>query len=378
MNNDQRIYVLQFITELSTGGAQTVLLNLLSGIDRSQFKVTVVCLYNGDGAVAEQIKKRGFTVIDLHMQHKWQLDALWRLLLVCRRENPAILHTWMFHPNVLGRVIGRLAGVKRILNSEHTMGQESRMRLRLNRLTSVWADKIICVSESIAEFARTRICLPSDKLVIIPNGVELEQFAHLPNASASRHRFDLPMEQFIIGAVGRPRPVKGYVYLIDAFAELAKGNQLLHLLFVGDGPDRPSLEAKVTALGLADRVTFLGDQVDIPGVLAGVDLLVSSSLWEGLPMVVLEAMAAGVPVVATNVGGTPELVIHEETGLLVEPQDVAGLAKAIQRLHTDATFRQRLAIAGQSFVCEQYSVVENVKRTQQLYRDIMAMDSQPQ
>ena len=113
MNTAPRIRVLQYITELSIGGAQMTMLDLLSGIDRDRFDITVACLYNGDGVIAQRIRALGIPVVDLGMQKKWRLDALWRLFWLCRRRQPDILHTWMFHPNISGRIIGRLAGVER-------------------------------------------------------------------------------------------------------------------------------------------------------------------------------------------------------------------------------------------------------------------------
>ena len=251
------------------------------------------------------------------------------------------------------------------------MGQESDLRLRLNRETSGLVDKVICVSERVADFARTRIGLPADKLVVIANGVDLTKFDHPADSESIRQRLGLPLDSFIVCAIGRPRPVKGYGYLIDAFALLAEQDDSLHLLFVGDGPDRNALKAQVSRLGLTARVTFLGDQKDIPDLLPGVDLLVSSSLWEGMPIVVLEAMAARVAVVATDVGGTSEIVVHEQTGLLAEPQNPRSLADAILRMRNDADLRDRLATQGQAAVREHYSMAENIRRTEQLYIELV-------
>lgn len=363
--------VLYFITELSIGGAQMVLLHLLSQLDRERFTATVACLYNGEGAVAQQIRALGISVVDLGMQRKWRLDSLWRLWLLLRRTKPQILHTWMFHANLPGRLISRLAGVPVIISSEHTMGQEHIWRLRLNRWTAFLIDAVICVSPQVAEFAQQQIRLPAAKVITISNGVDLARFADAPTASVARHRFQLPQKGVILGAVGRPRPVKGYRDLIDAFRLCISHEPNLYLVFVGDGPERPALMRQAEAYRLAERIIFLGDQEDIPAVMAAFDLLVLPSLWEGLPMVALEAMAAKLPVIATAVGGTPDVVIHNETGLLVPPADPAALAAAIQTLMHSPLQRQQLGEAGHQRAKRCFSVQQNVSQTTALYHQLL-------
>ncbi|MEZ4735136.1 MAG: glycosyltransferase [Caldilineaceae bacterium] len=366
-----KISVLHLITELSIGGAQMVLLRLLANLDREHFTVTVACLYNGDGAVAQQIRDLGIPVVDLGMKRKWRLDAFFRLWRLLRRVRPQVLHTWMFHANLPGRLIGRLAGIPVIIGSEHTMGQESRRRLLLNRLTAGLVDKVICVSPQVADFARRHIGLPESKLATIANGVEVERFALSLTQAEARQRFQLPVEGVVVGAVGRPRPVKGYRYLIDAF-QLCRPTQFpLYLVFVGNGPERPALIEQVQRAGLTERVFFLDDQQEIPAVMAALDLLVLPSLWEGMPMVALEAMAAGLPVIATAVGGTPDVVIHNETGLLVPPADPSALAAAIQTLVQAAECRHTLGEAGRRRACTLFSIQQNVAQTEILYKELL-------
>ncbi|MFN8490925.1 MAG: glycosyltransferase [Caldilineaceae bacterium] len=366
------IKVIHLITELSIGGAQMVLLRLLANLDRTRYQVMVACLYNRDGAVAQQIRALGIPVIDLGMTRKWRVDAFLRLWRLLRQTRPAVLHTWMFHCNIPGRILGRLAGVPVIISAEHTMGQESGMRVRLNRLTGGLADRVLCVSPQVADYARTAIHLPSSKVVVVPNGIDLKLFANLPSQAQARAKFHLPPQAFIIGAIGRPRAVKGYRFLIEAMAQLTKqAPGQFHLLFVGNGPERPALLELAQQLQLTESITFLDDQNDIPGLLPALDVLASASLWEGMPMVILEAMAAGLPVVATNVGGTPDVVVAGETGLLVPPADPAALAAALERVAADGAGRQRMGTAGRQRVEQHFSVTRNVELTQALYEQLL-------
>jgi glycosyltransferase involved in cell wall biosynthesis len=363
--------VLHLIVELSIGGAQIALRRLLSHLDRQRFKPQVACFYNGDGAVAREIRANGVLVTDLGMAGKYRLDAFWRLNRLLRDQHPAILHTWMFHANIPGRLIGRTAGVPVIITSERTMGQEGNFRRWLNRSTARWANSIVCVSQSVADFAIGKIGLPAKKIVVIPNGIELDQFENLPIQSEARVKYQLPEGALIIGAIGRPRAVKGYSYLIDAFARLAQGHPSAHLLFVGDGPDRSRLEEQVQTTGFIDRVTFLADQLDIPSLLPALDILALPSLHEGMPNVAIEAMAAGLPVVATAVGGTPEVIIDGINGLLVPPRNPEALAGALSRLLLDPDLRQRMGQAGRQRAFEQFNIQHTVQQTQVLYESLI-------
>ncbi len=364
--------LIHFITELSIGGAQMALLRLLTALDRNLFAPAVVCLYNGDGVIAKNIRALGVPVIDLGMTHKYRLDAFIRLYQMLRREHPAIIHTWMFHANLPGRVVGCLAGVPIIISSERTMGQEGRLRRVLNRGTVSLSDCVICVSQRVADYAAQTIELPQTKLFVIPNGVDLTDFASMPAQEQVRAAFRLPAQALIIGAIGRPRPVKGYGILLDAFSRVAAAHPNAHLVFVGQGPGRPALIAQANRLGFSTRLTFIDDQISIARILPALDLLALPSLWEGMPNVALEAMAASLPVVATTVGGTPEVVVDGETGLLVPPRDPDALAKAILHLLGDPGLRLRMGQAGRERVEKHFAISETVRKTEALYQKLLA------
>jgi sugar transferase (PEP-CTERM/EpsH1 system associated) len=382
--------VFHFITELSTGGAQFALYRLLSGLDRDVFTLRVACLYHGDGSVAQRIRALDIPVTDLRMTTKWRWDAFARLYRLLRREKPDILHTWLFHANIPGRVLGRLAGVPRIISSERTMEMESRPRRWLNRLTSPLPDRVTCVSQSVARFAAHTIGLPSEKLVVIPNGIPISQFTNLPTSARARAALCLPLHTPLIGTVSRAHPVKGLDVLLEAFARLLHSptdaqqisnltnirpfvsSPLADLLIVGDGPQLGALQAQAVGLGLGERVHFLGSRNDVPQVLAALDVFVLPSLHEGMPNAILEAMAAGLPVVATAVGGAPEVVVDGVSGLIVPPRDPLALADALSRLLDDAALRDRMGAAGRQRVEENFSQARMVRETERLYQELMS------
>lgn len=187
-----RIKVFQFITELSAGGAQTALYNLLACLDQEKYDIKVACLYNGDGLSARRIATLGIPVADLGMTRKFRLDAFWRLFWLLKQDQPDILQTWMFHANIPGRLVGRAAGVRHIISSERTMGQEGLLRRWLDRLTAPLADRVICVSQEVAQFASGVIGLPASKLIVIPNSIDPARFESLPTQTQARHHYNLP------------------------------------------------------------------------------------------------------------------------------------------------------------------------------------------
>ncbi len=355
--------ILHLITELDTGGAQKALARLLSRLNRRRFAPAVACLYNGDKAVAREIRTLGIPVTDLGMTAKWRLDAFWRLYLLLRRQRPIILHTWMFHANIPGRVLGRLAGTPIIISSERTMGQESRWRYRLNRVTDPLTNHVICVSRQVADFVVREVGIPQQKVVVIPNGIDLQAFAHLPARRQARAALGLPPDKPIVGTVARLDPVKRLDILLQAAASLRD----VHAIIVGDGPERIRLEALSRQLGMYSRVHFAGEQEDVRPWLAAMDVFVLASDWEGMSNALLEAMATGLPTVATAVGGTPEVVIDGVTGSLVPPHEPAALARAIERLLADFDLRQRMGNAGRERVRKHFSVEEMVRATESLY-----------
>ena len=365
------IKVLHLITELSIGGAQSALFRLLENFGDASFEHSVACFFNAEGATANQIRALNIPVFDLRMNNKFRVDALGRLFGLLRQKKPDLLHAWMFHANLAGRILGHLAGIPIIISSERTMGQESRLRYWLNRHSISLVDQVVCVSESVADFAVHQIGLPSDKISVIPNGVDPAQYRNLPSKQQARKSLNLPIDGVIIAAIGRPRPVKGYQYLLKAFMQASESFPQTQLLLVGNGPDRPGLVDQAQSLGVRSRVIFYDDTINIPQILASLDMLALPSLFEGMPNIALEAMAAALPVLATAVGGTPEVVIDGETGLLVPPGDAEALTSAITRLLKNPQLREEMGQAGRKRVESEFSINNTVREVKRLYVNLV-------
>jgi glycosyltransferase involved in cell wall biosynthesis len=367
--------VLYLITELSMGGAQQALVRLLSGLDRERFSPGVACLYNGGGQAAQSIRSLGIPVTDLMIGHKQDLAALARLQRLVAAASPQILHTSLFHANLPGRIAGRLAGVPVIICSERTMAMESEWRYRLNRWTIGWVDRVVAVSQKVAEFCVDHIKLPASKITVIYNGLPVPEESGGCREEA-RKALELGGGIPVLGAVGRLDPAKGFDVLLRAFSIALKtcpeAYANAHLAIVGDGPLREPLQALAGELGLTAQTTWAGFRTDVPALLPAFDLFVQPSLFEGLPNTVLEAMAAGLPVAASDAGGTPEVVVNGQTGLLAPTGDPAALARVMARLLSDPGLRRRMGQAGRERVRRHFSIHKMVDETQALYKTLLA------
>jgi glycosyltransferase involved in cell wall biosynthesis len=358
------IRVEYLITELSSGGAQSSLLRLLRGLDRDRFSPSAACLYNGDSAVAEAIRALDIPVFDASMHHRADIGALLRLYHRIQRARPVILHSSLFHANLLGRIFGRLAGVPIIVCSERTMAMESEWRYAINRWTIGLVDRVTAVSNNVQDFCISHIGLPANKLTVIHNGVDPPE----GSPSDARAELGLPPEGFVMGAVSRLYPAKGIQFLVQALAQ----TEARYLVIIGDGPQRPTLELLADRLGVADRIHWAGHRPNARNLMPAFDLFVQPSLHEGMPNTILEAMAAALPVVATAVGGTPELVVDGVTGLLVSPKHPDALSEAISAFLDDTDLRYRMGRAGRERVAQHFSVGRMIKETEELYERLLA------
>jgi glycosyltransferase involved in cell wall biosynthesis len=342
----RRPRILLLITLAEIGGAQSYVAALLPGL-RRDFDV-VVAAY-GPGPLREAAAANGVRFIPLrHVRRPispWRDPAgLVELVRLLRRERPDILHASSSKAGILGRLAALLAGVPiRIFTvhgwafSAHS-GAASTLYHWADRLMMPLTTVTICVSDhSRARGVEAGTCT-AEETAVIPNAVDLQA------APAARRDRDRP----VLVAVGRLQAPKDFLTLVRAVALLEPGS--VDTLVVGEGPDRIDLEAEIRRLGIGERVQLLGERRDVPELLAGADMFVLSSASEGMPVSVLEAMAASLPVVGSRVGGVPELVVEGETGLLVEPGNVGELAAAIDRLLADPGLRGQLGEAGRERV----------------------------
>ncbi len=350
--------ILYLIDTLGVGGAERVLVHLALGFQKRGHDVAVACLYK-DGPMAAPLVAAAIPVVSLHKPEGFHWSAARKLASFAREFGAAIVHTHNPQVHHYGVLAAKMAGAKGVVNTLHgvnNLADASHAAKLIYGATGPWTDCIAAVSQASLKYFQQVPFLPKRKLRVIYNGIPLEPFLEVPSAPER--------QEVVFGAVGRLVPIKDHKTAIRAFAEVAGENSACRLELAGDGPLRQELESEAARLGLADRMVFRGDLRDIPNFLSGVDAFLMSSLSEGLPMSLLEAMAAGRVVVSTAVGGIPEVVNAAGCGWLCPPGDVSALADAMRKA-IQAKDRARMAAAGRRFAiaqCSAASMVENYER----------------
>jgi glycosyltransferase involved in cell wall biosynthesis len=334
------VRVLFLVTNFDRGGAEKIVTRLAHALSRTagKYDVRVAALQGRSGAIADDLSALDIPTHDLGMTWKGDVRVVPRLARLIGRHRVQILFTFMFHPNVLGRLIGRACGVPVRIASERIMAWEGLGRRLVNRWTVRLSTCVVAVSQNVAQYAAREFRIPSGRLVVVANGVDLERFR--PGVRLQGR------EGVVIGSTSRLHAKNNHETLLRAFALLVQGGRSMQLLLVGHGPEAERLGALAKSLGIAERVRFVGEQADVAPWLRQMDVYVQASVAEGMSNSILEAMASALPVVATAVGGTPELVTHGETGILVPARDAMALAEALTQLTDHPALLERLGRAG--------------------------------
>ena len=363
--------VLLLSTSLGMGGADRQILYLARALLANQFEVRLVSMTPLQ-EMGRQALSEGLPVTSLEMQ-PGQADwaSFQRFLTVLQDWRPHLLTSFMYHANLLGRLAGKRAGVPLIVTSIRSEQNGSAARDWLMRLTNWMDDCCTTNSEEVAEALRKRWLLPRNKARVIPNGVDT---VALSSAASDRERIrrelDVSSGEFLWLAVGRLWAQKDYPTLLNAFRPLAELQG--RLAIAGRGPLLDELQQQSEQLGISSKVSFLGVRHDIPALLSAADGFVLSSAWEGMPNVVMEAMAAGVPVVATRVGGVPELVEPGKSGFLGPAGDAAALSEAMRRLMLLPREQQKLMGAhGREHIASRYGLSAMADRWIGLFEELL-------
>jgi glycosyltransferase involved in cell wall biosynthesis len=364
--------VVLLITELAYGGTPRTVQRLALGLGQRGHQVHVASLCSA-ADVADQLEASGIPVVAFGIERRGVVAATRGLAAFLRTTRPAVLHTFNFHANLLGRVVGAALRLPGIVASERSVeSAKARWRVRCDRLTWRLAHRWTVNAAAVADVLRTREGIDRSRIDVIPTGIELARFEPRPRDGAFRAGHGISDGEPLIVCVGRLDRYKGHDNLLAAFAALAPAQPRARLLLVGAGRFRDALIVRARSVGLADRVRFSGALGDVRPALAAADVFVQASDEEGLPGAVLEAMAMGVPVVATDVGGTREAVDDGVTGLLVPPRDPGALAAAVARLLDDRGLAARLGAFGRKRVVDEFSSEREVALTDDVYRRLEA------
>ena len=372
---DTRLRVLHVLATLLPGGSEISVLRLLTALDRSRYVAHVAWL-RGEPVLADEFRAAGVEVVSIGMRGKLDPWCLFRLRRYVKDRRIDVVHTHMDVADFYGALAGRLGGARCVVSTKHAPDEFRTRRgfkrypfLLLERLAYEMDDALIVVSEGLCSFLQSAEHLPRRKMVVIGHGIDAT--ARPAPRSEVRSALGLPHHGPLIGAVGRLSPEKGQTVLLRALPAVLAAFPEATCVLAGEGPAREELESEARVLGIRERVVFLGYRRDVPDVLAALDLFVQPSRYEGFGLSLLEAMAAGLPVVASRVGGIPELVEDGVTGVLVPPDAPAALSGAILRLLRDRVEARRLAEAAARRARERHSLGAIADRVDRLYRDVL-------
>jgi starch synthase (maltosyl-transferring) len=363
--------VLYLITEFGVGGAERMLLDLATHIERARFTPCAACL-TGRGAIGRMLEKAGVSVHYLEMRGKWDVRALFKLRRLLRDLKIDILHTFLFHANMMGRMAAWGTHTPVRISSVHFL-ESRRWRLFAEFVTGGLVDRVICVSQTVLDHTRTKGRVPEEKLALVPNGVDPARF-DLPKRDlvrvSVREELNIPAGAPVVITVTRFHREKGVDHLLETVRGILSSDKSAQVVIVGDGPLRSEVEEGVFAMDdEPPRVHLTGVREDVPRLLTAADVFIFTSPREGLGLAVLEAMAAGLPVAAFDVPGVREAV--GGNGILVKPGDCAGLAARALGILAEPEAARALSERARRHVFEKFSLGEMVSRTEALYEEMM-------
>jgi len=345
--------ILEITASTRIGGVETYLLRLSKALMAKGHRVIFVT--RSGTPLEKELRAAG---IEVHTFFRGSSPLTqWRLKRLIRREKVDVVHTHIFSANRQGARAGRACGVPVVARVPATEGAQHYAEVEL----------VTAVSEAVKNHLVEQGMSPA-KIEVLYNGVDLARFSDLPSRELSRQQFNLPPDAFAVTCVASLTPRKGQRFLLDAVKQLENPN--VHILLAGEGDQETPLREQAKALGLEDRVHFLGFTGDVRPVLAASDVVVLPSSHEGLPNSLLEAMAAGLPVIATNIAGVPEIVSDGKTGFLVPHSEVEPLTQALKTYISDEELRQNLAKAGRQWVHEKFDDRQHLLRAVELLESV--------
>jgi L-malate glycosyltransferase len=368
--------VLHLINSLDAGGTERQAVELLNRIDEKRFEPRLAVL-GWRGPLRWQVVTRFPYVPEFPLNGFFNANAIKQLLRLREtmiEKRIAVLHTHDFYSGALGVTAARLGGIKVIAAQRHLRLSDRRIHDLGTRYIHKLANRVLVNAEGIRDHILKMGSVPPEKIVLIHNGLDAPADA---GALRERRRAGLLAELGlgegvkIVGSVAGLRPVKGHRHLLEAAAKVMKADARVHLVLVGDGELRDEITAQAARLGIGARTRLLGHREDSAQLAAAFDVAVLASLSEGLPNAVMEAMAAGAPVVATAVGGTAELIEDGQTGFLVPPADPGALAERIEYSLSHAGLTGPIAMRGRRFIIERFGMERMVAAVERLYDEII-------
>ncbi len=359
--------VLHVVLSMETGGLENGIVNLINNADNSRFIVDVLCLRE-KGTLAGRITNENSQVFFDGNRNQSLVTATKKIYKSCKEGHYHIVHSHGFTTMLASYLATRLTRTAVLINGEHGTLYYSSMKQRLlQRWLFRSMDVNLTVSSELKEKIQKEFSLSFDNFKPIINGVDSDKFNHQIDSSLQRE-LSIPDQHIVIGSVGRLVSVKNYPSLIKGFSLVQKVNPNTHLVLAGDGPERAELESQADKLKLANNVHFLGRRDDIPNLMNGFDLFVLPSFSEGLSNTLLEAMSCGIPVIASNVGGNPEIVKPNVSGFLYPSDDANALANILNSLCKAPNDINKLSMLAREHIVNHYSLKAMIGNYEDVYK----------
>ena len=358
--------VLHVVLQLDPGGTERLVLDI---VDRLRHEIPMaVCCLDGPGAWAPQLVARGVPVFALHRRPGFRPHLAWRLAALARQFDADVLHCHQYSPFVYGRLAAMLVPACRVVYTEHGRladAQPSRKRRLVNQLLTSGVRDLIAVSHELRAYLSLE-GMPA-RMRVVWNGIDVGPAPTAARRQQAREALGVAPDAFVVLSIARLDPVKDLATLLAAVADAVSRERRLHLVVAGDGPERGRLEAIAAQLGLQPHVTWLGHRDDARAVAVGADVYANSSTSEGISLTLLEAMAGELPIVATRVGGTPEVVDDGVTGRLVPARHPAALADALVAMAADRAAATAIGRAGRARLLADFSLDGMIERYAGIY-----------
>jgi glycosyltransferase involved in cell wall biosynthesis len=369
VNHNLRPRLVHLITSLDVGGTETMLLRTLPLLEK-HFQ-NHVCAIRGRGQIGEQLQQAGIPVYYLDYNNVIDLTAIWRFWRIIQKINPTILITYLIHADLFGRVLGRLFGIPLIISSQRGSPLQWEFLRTFDRLTTYLVDLYTVQTNVAKRQLSKRLHLKPEKMIVIPNGVNLSLYGQAANPSETKKSLALPPDSFVITCVSHLRRGKGQSFLLSAFEQIASNNPNLHLLLVGEGEERPGLESQIKNYRSLRQIHLIGARSNVSSILAASDVFVMPTLAEGMSNAILEAMAAGLPCLVSDIEVNREVIKHGQTGLLFKVKSSPAIAAALSRVITDRQLRQRLGQQARTAIGQRHNIYSISETITDVYQQLI-------
>ncbi|HEY9693645.1 MAG TPA: glycosyltransferase [Oculatellaceae cyanobacterium] len=376
LENHQPVKIMHVITRVGSGGVERRRLLIAKGLDQTKFYQKIVCLDARNSLLLSDLQQAGVEVIDLNGKGSiFDAKALFRIYQEIKRWQPNIVHCALFEGMVLGGLAAIASGNNKLILEDtsdlYGNPRSNQTKLLLGAIAK-YASAYIAISPTVGQYLIQEQKVPEKLVKIICNGVSETKKPPGSETLAEKQRLGLPADAVIVGSVGRiENRVKRFTDIIDAISLTSESINNLYLLIVGEGEDQAMLEEYAIQKNVKERVIFTGYRHDLDMVYSLMDIFVLASAYEGFGLVLVEAMFSSLPVIATNVGGIPSIVIDEKTGILIPPLNPEVLAKALIKLYNSPELRAQMGTLGRQRAIDSFTEQRYVQEIKNLYCNLL-------